>query len=90
MHPTNTDLITRWLTWKEHNEGRQPGTVNKYFRYLEGLAAWLQQEHEMGLLDADRAQLEAFCGLVAHKRGAASWQPSAYGGGGEGASMPGL
>ncbi|EGW52997.1 tyrosine-type recombinase/integrase [Candidatus Endoriftia persephonae] len=69
MHPTNTDLITRWLTWKEHNEGRQPGTVNKYFRYLEGLAAWLQQEHEMGLLDADRAQLEAFCGLEAHKRG---------------------
>lgn len=63
-------VILDWLSWKEHNEGRQPGTVNKYLRYLEELSAWLAKEKQgCRLIDASKADLEEFTGLEAHRRG---------------------
>ena len=63
------ELILEWLRWKEHNEGRLPGTVNKYLRYLEELAQWLAKEKQARLLDAGPNDLEEFAGIEAHRRG---------------------
>jgi len=69
MNTENHELIIAWLRWKEHNQGRSPGTVNKYLRYLEALADWLETDESMDLLNAGHAELEHFCGIIAHKRG---------------------
>jgi len=62
-------LILKWLEWKEHNEGRMPGTVNKYLRYLEDLMDWLEKEKTIRLIDAGRQELEEYTGIEAHRRG---------------------
>lgn len=69
MQDENKKLITVWLEWKEHNEGRQPGTVNKYFRYLEGFSDWLETEKPCRLIDATTSEIETYCGKESHKRG---------------------
>ncbi len=63
-------LILEWLSWMEHNRGRQPGTVNKYLRYLELLSVHLARENK-SLLTAERDDIEAFTGIEAHRRGMA-------------------
>jgi site-specific recombinase XerD len=63
------ELILKWLTWKGHNEGRMPGTTDKYLRYLEELAQWLTSEKGTRLIDASPEDLEEFTGIEAHRRG---------------------
>ena len=71
MQAQNRELILTWLEWKEHNEGRQPGTVNKYLRYLDEFSYWLENEWNMRLIDATQEAIEQFCGVEAHKKGMA-------------------
>ena len=61
------DLIEGYLAWLQHNKGRAERTVTKYRRYLEQLAAWLQEEQGASLLAATREQLEVYTGLHAHQ-----------------------
>lgn len=71
MKEDDLKLIGSWLTWKEHNQGRQPGTINKYFSYLDALANWLLMEKKLTLLKATTQDLEQYCGRVAHQNGVA-------------------
>jgi integrase/recombinase XerD len=71
MKAENRKIIIQWLEWKEHNEGRQPGTINKYLGYLDGLSGWLLADRQVELLQASEDDLKEFCGKVAHKNGMA-------------------
>ena len=67
---TNNDLILEWLQLLEHNKNRALGTVNKYHAYLNNLAEWLKAR-EKTLRQADKADLEEYTGIEAHKQGMA-------------------
>lgn len=67
---TNKDLILEWLQLIEHNKNRALGTVNKYHAYLNNLAEWLKAR-EKTLRQADKADLEEYTGIEAHKQGMA-------------------
>ncbi|HHB12217.1 MAG TPA: recombinase XerD [Chromatiales bacterium] len=63
------DLLTAWLDYKRHNEGRSEATVVKYRGYLERLARFLGADGRPSILKASTDDLEAFVGLHAHKEG---------------------
>lgn len=68
MTTKNQRLIDAWLTWMRHNQGRAPGTLGKYQKYVEGLAAWLDKRG-LALAQADKAVLEEFTGPHLHTEG---------------------
>lgn len=62
------DLIDAWLANLQHNKGRAAATADKYRLSLTRLSTWLATSGR-SLLTADRAALEEFTGIQAHKDG---------------------
>ncbi len=62
------DVIDRWVLWLAHNRGRSEVTVTRYRQHLDGLRGWLA-EKGVDLVAASLQDVEAFCGIEAHKRG---------------------
>jgi len=65
----NSELIQKWLVFKEFNQNRSAATVDKYRNYLERFAAWLDEDCGVNLLQADKDHVELFSGLISFKQG---------------------
>ena len=64
----NDQIITGWMEWMRHNNGRSVSTCYKYQLNLNGLSEWLSSEGS-GLLTATKDQVQQYCGRVLHEKG---------------------
>lgn len=62
-------LIHDYAMWLETVGGRQATTSNIYTSYLKKLENFLKEDTGVDILEADRLDLESFCGQWAHQQG---------------------
>lgn len=63
-------LLDNWLLWKQHNQGRSTGTVDKYRGYVIRLFEYLDKlQPPVPFNQVNRDQLLEFTGMWAHQAG---------------------